>query len=368
MLSAKHRSHIKRIIPFGIIWLLFGIVYSIIVKGLLGDSTTYPATGIPYDFESSLIITASISALMGLSVGALEVYVLHGWYRSRSFWVQITLKALTYTGGIILFLVTINTIYLGQVLSLPLLHPEIIGKVLDSFGAAWFWSIILYIGTIATASLLFIEFQSFIGHGVLRNFFTGRYHTPQEEERIFMFLDMKSSTTIAERMGHVKYFGLLNRYYADMTEAITASSGEICQYVGDEVVITWTLSDGLRDNDCLECFFRIKQRLESQAQQYQRSFGRVPGFKAGLHFGHVTTGEIGTVRKDIVFSGDVMNTTARIQSLCNENGVDLLISAALLDKLSLNGDYLVREIGVRELKGKDEKVKLYTVAKRAAPG
>ncbi len=365
MLSAKHRSRIKRIIPFGIIWFIFGAVYSIIVKGLLAKSTTYPATGIPYDFKSSLIITSVVSTLMGLAVGTVEVYALHGWFRSRSFWVQITLKTVTYTVGIILFLVTINTIYLSHVLGLPFVHPGILDKIAESFGAAWFWSIVLYIGTIATASLLFIEFQYFIGHGVIRNFFTGRYHTPQEEERIFMFLDMKSSTTIAEQMGHVKYFGLLNRYYADMTEAITASSGEICQYVGDEVVITWTLNDGLRDNDCLECFFRIKRRLESQAPQYQKSFGLVPGFKAGLHFGHVTTGEIGTVRKDIVFSGDVMNTTARIQSLCNENGVDLLISEALMGRLSLKGDYRVKEIGVRELKGKDEKVRLYTVSNGA---
>ena len=250
---------------------------------------------------------------------------------------------------------------------MPLAEQEVLRKNLLSLTDYLFCSIILYAGAIVAMSLLYAEFSHHIGHGVRRNVFTGGYHTPQEEERIFMFLDMKSSTTIAEQMGHVKYFGLLNRYYADMTEAITASSGEICQYVGDEVVITWTLSDGLRENDCLECFFRIKQRLESQAPQYQKSFGRVPGFKAGLHFGHVTTGEIGTVRKDIVFSGDVMNTTARIQSLCNENGVDLLVSDAMMTRMRVSGDYQVRELGARELKGKDERVKLFTVWKRSPP-
>jgi adenylate cyclase len=363
MTTAKHRTRIKRIIPFGIIWLVFGVVYSIMVKGILAESSTYPATGIPYDFKSSLVITSLASTLMGLLAGTLEVYVLHRLFSPLKFWAQIAMKALTYTAAIILFLMAINTIYLGQVLDLPIYHPDIIHKNVLSFSAPWFWSIVVYIGTITTVSLLFIEFQQFIGHGVIRNFFTGRYHTPKEEERIFMFLDMKSSTTIAEQMGHVKYFGLLNRYYADMTEAILASSGEICQYVGDEAVITWTLSDGLRNNDCLECFFRIKEELESKVGHYTKAFGRVPGFKAGLHCGHVTTGEIGSVWKDIVFTGDVMNTTARIQSLCNENGVDLLVSEAMLSRMRLGGEYRVREIGVRELKGKDEKVKLFTVGK-----
>ena len=200
-----------------------------------------------------------------------------------------------------------------------------------------------------------------IGHGVLRNFFTGRYHKPREEDRIFMFLDMKSSTTIAEQMGHIAYFELLKRYYADMTEAIQESSGEIYQYVGDEVVITWTMEDGIRNNDCLACFFRIKAKLEREAARYQKDFGTVPGFKAGLHCGHVTTGEIGSMRKDIIFTGDVMNTTARIQSLCNENEVDLLVSDVLMKRLPTDDRYLVREIGERQLKGKDERVHLFTV-------
>jgi adenylate cyclase len=177
-----------------------------------------------------------------------------------------------------------------------------------------------------------------------------------------MFLDMKSSTTLAERMGHERYFAMLNRYYADVTRAISSTSGEIWQYVGDEVVVTWTMADGLRDDDCVRCFFNIRRALDAASAGYTRDFGHTPGTKAGLHCGTVTTGEIGTVRKDIMFTGDVMNTTARIQSLCNAEGVDLLISDDLLQRLALGNGFRSTVIGERGLKGKEERVLLHTVS------
>ena len=363
MLSAKHRSRITRIIPFGVIWFVFGIVYSVVEKGILAHSTTYPLNGNPYDFRISLITVSLSSLVMGLLMGTLEVYFLAGLFRRRSFAGHMAAKTFIYVGSMVLFLIGINTLYYLQYQGLPLAEQAMLKKNLLSLTDYSFWSIIVYAGAVVAMSLLYAEFSHHIGHGVLRNFFTGRYHTPKEEERIFMFLDMKSSTTLAEQLGHVKYFRLLNRYYADMTDAILASSGEICQYVGDEVVITWTLRDGLRGNDCLECFFRIKECLNAQAATYQADFGHVPGFKAGLHCGQVTTGEIGTVHKDIIFTGDVMNTTARIQSLCNESGVDLLVSGALMTRMRLGSDYQVRGLGVRELKGKHELVEVFTVWK-----
>jgi adenylate cyclase len=362
MLSAKHRFRIRRIIPFVIIWFVLALVYCVVDMGIRADSPSGPAVTTPYDPATAFLTVCPASIIMGLAMGLLEVYVLNHKFRNRSFAAHITIKTAIYTAAVIVFITGVRVIYNSLYRHLSIADPEIVRIPLNSLGSVYFWSIVTYAGTIVAVSLLFAEIRHHMGHGVLRNYFTGRYRKPKEEERIFMFLDMKSSTTIAEQMGHVDYFGLLNRYYADMTEAILASSGEICQYVGDEIVISWTLSAGVWDNNCLVCFFRIKDRLEGQAAHYLKAFGRVPGFKAGLHCGHVTTGEIGSVRKDIIFTGDVMNTTARIQCLCNEHEVDILVSEALMTKLKVDR-YQVREIGMRELKGKDEKVRLYTVAR-----
>ena len=88
----------------------------------------------------------------------------------------------------------------------------------------------------------------------------------------------------------------------------------------------------------------------------------VPEFKAGLHFGFVMVGEIGIVKRDIAYSGDVLNTAARIQSKCNELDVNILISKNLFDGLgSLPNPFKPIEIGEIELRGKQKPLILYTV-------
>jgi class 3 adenylate cyclase len=55
----------------------------------------------------------------------------------------------------------------------------------------------------------------------------GQYHQPRQEERIFLFLDMKSSTTIAEKIGNEQYFRLLHDVFSDIAESIAEFEGEI---------------------------------------------------------------------------------------------------------------------------------------------
>src|SRR5690606_11228500 len=105
----------------------------------------------------------------------------------------------------------------------------------------------------------------------------------------------------------------------------------------------------------------IRKKLKDRAAHYEQRYGLVPIFKAGFHYGRVTTGEVGLVKKERVFSGDVVNTAARIQNSCNEHGVDNLLSKQLLDVLHLPAEYKVREIGSINLKGRREPITLWTI-------
>jgi adenylate cyclase len=176
-----------------------------------------------------------------------------------------------------------------------------------------------------------------------------------------MFLDLRASTTAAEKMDSEKFFNLLKEIYSDITEPILDSQGEIYQYVGDEVVVTWTPAKGLLENNCLQCFFRIGYALNQRKEYYKRAYDLFPSFKAGLHIGEATVGEIGVIKKDIVYSGDVLNTTSRIQGECNNIGVDILLSSDLLSRMQLDNQYQVVDLGDVSLKGKKGKVLLYTI-------
>jgi adenylate cyclase len=195
----------------------------------------------------------------------------------------------------------------------------------------------------------------------LHNFFRGKYHHPVEEERIFMFCDMKSSTTIAEKLGHVKFFEMLREYYADLSDPTVDFAGEIYLYVGDEIIVSWNLKNGLQNNNCINCFFAMKKALQKKAKKYQEKYGLVPSFKAGFHYGKVTAGEIGVIKKDIMFTGDVLNTAARIQGLCNDHDVDILLSDDLIKILKHTDDFQIKPMGESELRGRDKKVELFTI-------
>lgn len=72
-------------------------------------------------------------------------------------------------------------------------------------------------------------------------------------------------------------------------------------------------------------------------------------------------GEVGIIKKDIVFSGDVLNTTARIQGECNHYNARLLISGETLSLFANNIPFQFKLLGTFELRGKEQKIDLHTL-------
>ena len=361
MLSPKARRNISRIIPIGLIWLIAGIIYSLLERGLLGHLDHYPSTGNPYHFAGTFWVTAATAFSMGLFFGAIEILYFSRLFIHRSFTKKIVFKTLIYIVINIFFLLVNTVIYNSTEINKSVFDGEVWKNVWIFFSSFSFWSVEVYIAAIIGICLFYTEVSDNLGQGVLRNFFIGKYHKPQVEERIFMFLDMKSSTTIAEQIGHVRYFEMLKEYFSDLSDSIVKYNGEIYQYVGDEIVVSWKLRNGLLDNNCVKCFFAMKEEIKKEFRNYREKFGILPEFKAALHIGRVTTGEIGVIKKEIIFTGDVLNTTSRIQGLCNSFSVDILISDPLMKKLHLDSHYQVQTLGENELRGRGEKIKLYTI-------
>jgi len=222
--------------------------------------------------------------------------------------------------------------------------------------------ITLGVSFIATFALML---RRMLGQNALLNFFTGRYFKPVEEERIFMFLDLSSSTQIAEKIGHLKFHVFLNEFFYDITDAILASEGEIYKYVGDEVIVSWRVMDGIKNGRCIQSFFEIQKSIEEKKDKYLKNFGYIPEFRAGIHCGPVIVGEVGDYKREIGFFGDTVNTAARIQQACKEYKSDLLVSSEFLKKLSLTGGYKLNSVGEIGLKGKEILVELFGVEKLA---
>ncbi|MEP3210501.1 MAG: adenylate/guanylate cyclase domain-containing protein [Maribacter sp.] len=224
-----------------------------------------------------------------------------------------------------------------------------------------FWVTVLYF---MLSSLIFsfikIANEKF-GPGIFLKMLWGTYKNPKEEKRIFMFLDLKSSTSIAETLGHLKYSQLIQDCFYDLNEVVPQYAAEIYQYVGDEAVLSWSYSKGLANNNCVALFFAFQTLLNTRSAYYTKKYGLLPEFKAGLHGGDLMVAEVGVVKKELAFHGDVINTSARIQAACNTHDVAVLMSEKLKEDLKVGHRYSTQFIGNLPLKGKKEASNVYTI-------
>ncbi len=306
-----------------------------------------------------VLISSLIAGIVG---GSVLVGLMERWLRTQPYGRALFYIFVSYTA--VWFLVTSVTTFFfqSQKLGLPFTHPDVRQSVLEYF--VYFKPLNGYITwlIIVLITLIALMVDNKYGPGVFRAFLMGKYFHPKREERIFMFLDLRSSTSIAEKLGEERYFDFIKKVFRDVTSSIIYSKGEIYQYVGDEIVVSWRMKKGTENANCIRCFFDIQGILLQKKAGYLERYGVAPEFKAGLHHGYVMAGEIGVVKRDIVYSGDVLNTAARIQSKCNEVGVNILLSQFLLERLSLPPHkFQPEKVGDILLRGKQEKVVLYTV-------
>lgn len=361
-LSPTTQRTLLRIVPFGVIWLLLAQVFLISDYAATGSFSDVPDTAI--QLTPAIYVFASLAvASVGLLVGAMELLFLNRRFTERSLGVKLIGKTAFY--GVFLAAVIGVTFPIAAAMEMQtgLTDP----RVWERFKAFAISKTSLGTGVQLTASLVaslfYAEISEHLGPHVLTNFLTGRYHTPKEERRVFLFSDMKSSTQIAERLGHARYFDLLRAYYQALAEAIVQTGGQVYQYIGDEVVVSWPEAIGVRDGNCIRCVLQMQRDLGRRAGWFQARFGVAPEFKAGLQTGPVTTGEIGALKKEIVFTGDVLNQTARIQGQCGAQGVDVLVGDALVSRLAGVEGVEFRSLGEQVLRGKDQPVELFALAR-----
>ena len=277
---------------------------------------------------------------------------LRAWFRRLGFWTDLGLSS-----AIVLLLFLLGR-GLGQVVTRRdpwRLVTSLTDEHLIRYALPFFV-------VVAVGVQFSIKMNRMVGANVLRYFVTGVYHQPTAEERVFLFLDLQGSTQLAERLGSARYFELLRRFVDELTEPVLETEGEIYQYAGDEVVITWRMEAGVRRANCVRCFFEMRAAVEREAARYARDFGEVPRFRGGLHGGRVTAGELGDLRQQIVFVGDILNVAARLEEYAKRSGLDLVVSGALVERLALPPGLEAKPCGELPIRGRETPVAAYGVS------
>jgi len=343
-----------------LLWLFIGFVIAVYDHLMLHTYYSQGPTPI-YTFWDSVLRNMGPGLIGALLGGSTLVFYVNEKFRDRPYG-----RTLLFVGACFVLVVLIITLVMGLILvpaqtGSPLGDPRTQEAfwvfVMDPFPlkSALVWAFVVMF------TQLMLQINNKFGHRAFKDILRGRYHTPKEEKRIFMFLDLNDSTHLAEKLGNEKYHLLLKDFFADITDPIIDNKGNIYQYVGDEVVVAWDYRDGLPGQHCLQCFFDIKATIAKKGETYQKRYGCVPSFKAGFHSGDVVAGEVGIVKRDITYSGDVLNTTARILGKCSEFKEELLLSSDLLSLLNLSQGYRSRLMGSIHLKGKSKEVSIHSL-------
>jgi len=338
------RKRLYREIIFSILFWVFATNFFLLLRyiGVKEEGETI--------ISWNIFIDSTIGgALFGIVFGFFESSNFLKIHIRKSFGFLVIIKTIMYT--FFFLLVTFITILIGESLetAIDFIYSE------DNL------ALLLHLAFFSLLFHFIRQMSKKFGPDVFLEYITGKYFHPKEEERIFMFLDLKSSTTIAEKIGHIAYSKLIQDCFALLTEPLIKHQAQVYQYVGDEIVITWKTEYGLANLNCIKFFFAFIQKLKDKKEYFIKSNGVFPEFKAGMDMGLVTVAEVGEIKSEIAYHGDTLNTASRIQGLCNDFNEQFLASESIINCLDNKKGYKTQFIDNLYLKGKENKVKVFNI-------
>jgi len=189
-----------------------------------------------------------------------------------------------------------------------------------------FWWTIGFSYAVSALISLAMSIGQLLGPGVFKDLILGRYYRPRTEEMAVAFIDLKGSTALAERVGPETFFQVLSRFAYQVSDVVRHSGGRIYDYVGDEVIVTWSAKHAADLTPAAASLVTLKRRMDALSAEWQAKYGHAAGFRASLHVGPVVVGEIGNEKRAIALLGDTMNVGSRLEQAARDLDEDLVCS------------------------------------------
>lgn len=167
-----------------------------------------------------------------------------------------------------------------------------------------------------------------------------------EVEMSMLFIDIRGSTALSEKMSPTEFSQVINRFYAAATKVIIEEDGLVEKLAGDEVAAFW--GAGFAGQDYVQRTIQVAQKLLHVMEGQKIPVG------IGVHAGIAYFGAMGTTEglTEISAKGDEVNTAARLASKAAVG--EIIVSEQALQKANINGSEL--ESRSLELKGISELV------------
>jgi adenylate cyclase len=315
----------------------------------------------PFDMHSSmvLLLRSGLIFLICLVMAWLLTNQLKHLVRNLPLWLSLITKSIILVGSAFLLNFLLHFTYIWLIEKEPI-TTELGRSYYRIYQTSLFVSQMIRWLITFLVTILIIEVNEKYSPGVFLDILLGRYLNPKIEKRTVMFIDLVDSTAIAEQLGHKKYFRFIRDFIYFISVALLENDGQIYQYVGDEVVVSWVVKKQNANRKCLQALLDCKRVIQRNKNYFQRQYGIIPEFRAGIHTGEITIGEIGVIKKDLAMSGDIMNTAARLRSATSELNEKVIISKEFASQTNLKNWEAVN-LGLIDLKGKESAMEVYAL-------
>jgi class 3 adenylate cyclase/HAMP domain-containing protein len=210
-------------------------------------------------------------------------------------------------------------------------------------------------------------FQKYVPKDVIDEFFVNPERMLVGQDRVLavLFTDIRSFTTISERMQPDEVVESLNQYFTIMVDTIMSRHGIVDKYIGDAIMAFFG-APVRREDDALQSVISGLEMLESLSDfnRWQVQKGR-PEFRigVGINYGRVTVGNIGSEKKmDYTVIGDMVNLANRLEGLTKVYGEPLIVSESVRGKIE--DTFPTRLLDKVVVKGRLTGVGVYTVKRK----
>jgi len=338
-------------------WIIAYVLFFILIYYISKAVTSLYPQQVEVNIGENLIVAIIAAIIFGAILGVVDFFG-EKKLKGKSLGIEILIKGILYLAT--WYFVTFIGFTIGSSMDAKFVEGPIL-KYTELFSGNMFYVSSIYTAVMIVVITFIKQMNKKFGPGVLIPMFFGKYRKPTVEERIFLFMDLKDSTTYAERLGHINFSEMIQDCFLDVNNVLPPYNAEIYQYVGDEVVLSWNSTEGLSKMNCIKFFFTFQNSLEKKKEYYEQKYGFVPQFKAGANLGNITVAEVGDIKREIAYHGDTINTAARIQSVCNTYGKSLIISEGLKKQIEWDEPFSTEFLDSIKLKGKEKEIKLFSV-------
>lgn len=295
-------------------------------------------------------------ALVGGSLTAFHLFYVQTrrgeWLRRRSFIGSLALRTLLYAT-----IITVSFV-INRVASSLLYGPEM--KMASYLGLPLLRDVVFSFG-IFLIIFFVLEMRRLVGGRTLVNVILGRYYRPRSERRLVMLVDIKGSTALAERLGDARAHAFLTRTFFEVEQPVIEHRGEVYSYVGDLMIVTWPLDQGVEQARCIQCWLGIRKALARAGDAFVAAFGSAPAVRTAIHAGPLAIGECGDARLQIVYIGDTMNVAGRLEQMTKAMDRDCLVSEEVMQRIVMPPEIEAEPLGSLPIRGREQPLAVYSL-------